>query len=198
MGWAFVFDSVPATPVGRIGKKPVPASDVPGEQARPTQPVPSRPPAFEQQGVSIDDAFDLTPELKVEAHAEFKKYRIGPIYTPPTLQGTLMRPGIMGGANWGGGAFNPEPGTLFVKTSNLPSLATLGEPAEGDADLVRVGPTSAEFHNGIPIFKPPYGHLTAIDLNKGEITWRVPFGDHPSLRAHPALKGVQLPEKLGA
>src|SRR5258708_36829881 len=131
MGWAFVFDSVPATPVGRIGKKPVPASDVPGEQARPTQPVPSRPPAFEQQGVSIEDAFDLTPELKAEAQAEFKKYRIGPIYTPPTLQGTLMRPGIIGGANWGGGAFNPETRTLFIKTSNLttpskPGMATVG------------------------------------------------------------------------
>ena len=91
-----------------IEERPVPSSDVPGEQAWPTQPVPSRPPPITPQGVSLDDAFDLTPELKQEAITEMKKYRMGPLFTPPSQQGTLILPGILGGANWGGGAFDPE------------------------------------------------------------------------------------------
>jgi len=110
MGWAFVFDRVTGKPVWPIEEKPVPPSDVPGEQAWPTQPVPSRPPAFEQQGVSIDDAFDLTPELKAEAQAEFKKYRIGPIYTPPTLQGSLCGPESSAGQTGEAARSTPKPG----------------------------------------------------------------------------------------
>ena len=182
----------------------MPKSDVPGEQSWPTQPFPTKPPAFAPQGVTMEDAFDLTPELKAEAMAELKKYRLGPIYTPPTFQGTLMRPGLIGGANWGGGAFDPETQRLYVKSTNLPALARLGKSngttkaADVDADYVREGATNAEFHNGLPLLKPPYGFLTAIDLNKGEIAWHVPFGDNEALRAHPALKGVTLPRKLGS
>jgi len=205
MGWSFVFDRVTGKPVWPIEERAVPSSDVPGEHAWPTQPFPTKPPAFEQQGVSLDDAFDLTPELKAEAQAEMKKYRIGPIFTPPSFQGTLMRPGIIGGANWGGGAFDPETGMLYVKSTNMPSLARLVKVGESvprstevDAEYVREGATSAVFHNGLPLFKPPYGHLTAIDLNKGEIAWQTPFGDTPRLRAHPALMGVALPERFGA
>ena len=141
-----------------------------------------------------------------------KKFRLGPLYTPPTFQGTLMRPGLIGGANWGGGAFDVETGVLYVKTSNLPHVARLARAsrpqphgltesraaAEVDADYVREGETNAEFMEGLPLNKPPYGHLTAIDLNRGEIAWRIPFGDTPGLRAHAALKGVRLPEPLGA
>lgn len=205
-GWAFVFDRVTGAPVWPIEERPVPKSDVPGEQSWPTQPFPTRPPAFAKQGLTLDDAFDLTPALKAEAVAELKKYRIGPLYTPPTFEGTLMMPGLIGGANWGSGAFDPETGTLYVKTTDLPALARLRKPTAGktpqaddvDADYVREGQTNAEFHDGLPLLKPPYGHLTAIDLNKGEIRWRVPFGDNPQLRAHPALEGVKLPERLGA
>jgi quinoprotein glucose dehydrogenase len=207
MGWAFVFDRVSGEPVWPIEERPVPASDVPGEQAWKTQPVPTRPPSFAEQGMTLDDAFDLTPELKAAAQAEMKKFRLGPLYTPPTFQGTLMRPGLIGGANWGGGAFDVETGVLYVKTSNLPHVARLARPgrpasdpraAEVDADYVREGETNAEFMEGLPLNKPPYGHLTAIDLNRGEIVWRIPFGDTPRLRAHAALKGVRLPESLGA
>jgi quinoprotein glucose dehydrogenase len=205
-GFAFVFDRVTGRPVWPIEERAVPSSDVPGEKAWPTQPFPVKPPPFAEQGVSLNDAFDLTPELKAEAQAEMKKYRIGPLYTPPTFQGTVMRPGLIGGANWGSGAFDPETGMLFVKSNNFPAIARLMKPAGGqgprasdvDADYVREGATNADFHNGLPLLKPPYGHLTAIDLNKGEIAWRVPFGDNAALRAHPALKGVALPEKLGA
>jgi quinoprotein glucose dehydrogenase len=216
-GFAFVFDRVTGRPVWPIEERAVPASDVEGEKAWPTQPFPSRPPAFSPQGVTPEDAFDLTPELKAQAQAEMKKYRIGPVYTPPSTGGTLMNPGIIGGANWGGSAFDAESGRLYVKTSNQPALAriTSGTDANsraGESDAALAGtvggatftPTApAGFTGtgrmgGLPIVKPPYGELVAFDLGRGEIAWRVPFGDTPSVRNHPLLKDVKLPERLGA
>jgi len=201
-GFAFVFDRVTGKPVWPIEERPVPASDVPGEHASPTQPFPTKPPAFEEQGVTLDDAFDATPELKAKAQAALKQYRIGPLYTPPSLNGTIMRPGLVGGANWGGGAFDPETGMLYIRSSNQANLVRVGKtdaiPGELEADFARVGSTAAEFEKGLPLLKGPYAHLTAIDLNRGTISWRVPFGDNPQLRKHPALQGVALPEKLGA
>ena len=201
-GWAFVFDRLTGKPVWPIEERPVPVSDAPGEHASPTQPFPTKPPAFEAQGVTLDDAFDLTPELKAEAQAEMQKYRLGPIFSPPSLQGTWMRPGVIGGANWGGGALDPEIGILYVKSTNQPAIARLkkvDKPVPGEVDAEYVGEQlNTTFHSGLPLLKPPYGHLTAIDLNKGEILWQVPFGDDARLRAHPALKGVKLPDRLGA
>lgn len=206
-GFAFVFDRVTGEPVWPIEERPVGGSDMPGEQAWPTQPFPTKPPAFSEQGVSLEDAFDVTPGLRDAARAELSKYRLGPLYTPPSLEGTVMRPGVIGGANWGGGAFDPQSGMLYVKTSsNNPAILRLVPPDrspanprahEVDADYINRSP-SATFMNGLPLLKPPYGHLTAIDLNRGEIAWRVPIGDTPSLRSHPALKDVALPAKLGA
>jgi len=203
MGFAFVFDRLTGKPVWPIEERPVPESDVPGEHAWPKQPLPTKPPPFEEQGVSLDDAFDLTPQLRVEAQSEMKKYRLGPLYTPPSLQGTLMRPGVIGGANWGGGAVNPETGILYVKSSNAPAIARVrkvGTPTPGsvDAEYVMDNAGNPQFHGGIPLFKPPYGHLTAIDLNEGKIIWRVAFGDDARLRANPALKDVKLPDALGS
>ena len=206
-GFAFVFDRVTGKPVWPIEERAVPPSDVEGEHAWPTQPFPTRPPAISEQGVTLDDAIDLTPALKAAAQRELAKYRLGPLFTPPTLRGTVQRPGLIGGANWGGGAFDPSSGVLFVKTSNQANIARLGKPdtsaanpraSEVDAELVRVGDTNADFMDGLPLLKPPYGHLVAIDLNRGAIKWRVPFGDTPSLRKHPALTGVALPASLGA
>ncbi|HEY7284264.1 MAG TPA: pyrroloquinoline quinone-dependent dehydrogenase [Vicinamibacterales bacterium] len=205
-GYAYVFDRVTGRPVWPIVERPVPPSDVAGERAWPTQPIPARPPAYTEQGVTLDDAFDLTPELKVAAQAELRNYRIGPLFTPPTLRGTLQRPGIIGGANWGGGAFDAKSGLLFLKTTNQANIIRVGPPdrspsnpraAEVDGELVRVGDTNAEFMDGIPLLKPPYGHIVAIDLNRGTIAWRVPFGDTPALRKHPALKDTKLPAQLG-
>ena len=206
-GLVFVFYRTTGRPVWPIEERPVPASDMPGEQSWPTQPFPTKPPAIEEGGVSEADAFDLTPDLHAKALAELRTLRLGPLYTPPSIKGTLQRPGIIGGANWGGAAFDPQTGLLFVKTSNQPHVARLGPPdrspnnpraAEVDADYTRVGDTSAEFSGGIPLVKPPYAHLTALDLNRGTIAWRIAFGDSPQLRQNPALKGVQLPPSLGA
>ncbi|HKE30022.1 MAG TPA: pyrroloquinoline quinone-dependent dehydrogenase [Bryobacteraceae bacterium] len=197
-GFAFVFDRVTGAPVWPIEERKVPASDVPGEQAWPSQPFPTRPPPFSEQGVTVEDAFDLTPELKAEAQAALRKLHTGPLFTPPSLDGTAMRPSIIGGANWGGGALDPETGILYVKSSDSPSIAKV-KPAgpEVGADYVMTDAPAA-FQGGIPLTKPPYAHLTAIDLNKGEIAWRVPFGDDARLRANPALAGVKLPDRLGA
>jgi len=205
-GWAFVFDRVTGRPIWPIEERPVGRSDVPGEASWPTQPFPTKPPAFESQGVTLNDAFDATPELKAKAIEELKKYRLGPIYTPPSLQGTVALPGVWGGANWGGGAFDPATGRLFVKTTRSPAIFKIeqftksAQPDdrldEVDAEWIQRSPSS--FVDGVPILKPPYAHLVALDLNRGEIAWKVPFGDAPELRAVAALKGVPLPDRLGA
>ena len=120
-GWAFVFDRVTGKPVwpieerARAGERRRPA-----KRRGPRSRSPSKPPAFEEQGVTLDDAFDLTPELKAEAQAEMKKYRLGPHLHAAQSQGSLVRPGVIGGANWGGGALDPETGILYVKSSNTP------------------------------------------------------------------------------
>ncbi|HTB13477.1 MAG TPA: pyrroloquinoline quinone-dependent dehydrogenase [Bryobacteraceae bacterium] len=205
-GFAFVFDRVTGKPVWPIEERPVPSSDIPGEHASATQPFPTKPPAFSPQGVTLDDAFDLTPELKAEAQAEMKKYRLGPLFTPPSLQGTLGRPGIIGGANWGGGAFDPEIGMLYIKTTNSPAVFRVKKTdhssanpraAEVDADWSGDFGVQATFHGRLPLTKPPYGHVSALDLNHGTIAWQQPFGDWPELRENSALKGVTLPPQLG-
>jgi len=205
-GFVYVFDRVTGAPVWPIEERPVPQSDVPGERTSPTQPFPTKPPAFAEQGVSLEDAFDLTPEMKAAAQAEMKKYRMGPLFTPPSMEGTIVRPGQWGGANWGGAAFDPETGIMYLKSVELGGIARIikFDPATAgaraafvDAEYVNRG-GSASFMGGVPFFKPPYAHLVAIDLNQGTIAWREPFGDMPALRKHLEDLGVKPPEKLGA
>jgi quinoprotein glucose dehydrogenase len=209
-GFAFVFERETGRPVWPIEERKVPSdSDVPGERPYPTQPFPTKPPAFAEQGMSLDDAFDLTPELKAAAQEEMKKYRIGPLYTPPSLRGTIIRPTTSGGGNWGGAAFDPESSLLFVKSSDANTVLKIGKLDESrsgnpfanvsDAEYVRLSePSTATFMGGLPIHKPPYAHLTAIDLSKGEIRWRVPFGKGSNfIRNHKALAGVNVPARLG-
>ena len=206
-GFAFVFDRVSGQPVWPIEERPVPQSDVEGEHASPTQPFPTKPPPFSPQGITLEDAFDLTPQLQSEAQTELKKYRLGPVFTPPSYQGTIMRPGIIGGANWGGGAFDSDTGFLYVKSSNVPHMASITQPdrssdnpraSEVDADWTGdLRDMDVSFENGLPLTKPPYGQLTAIDLGRGAIAWNETFGDFPEVRGNPALKDVKLPAQLG-
>ena len=206
-GDTFVFDRVTGKPVWPIVERPVPStSDVPGEKPYPTQPFPTRPPAFVDQGVLLSDANNLTPEIKAMAEEQLKKFVIGPMFTPPSLKGTLQRPSQTGGANWGGAAFDPESGYLFVRAANQLGLNRIGK-NDGSDPLVKVdysnsfaqaGPATS-LPGGLPLISPPYVVLTAINLNKGEIAWKAPLGEgSPAIRNHPLLKGVALPDRLGS
>jgi len=206
-GDTFVFDRVTGKPVWPIVERAVPAdSDVPGEKPYATQPFPTKPPAFVEQGVLFEDANNLTPEIKALAQQEMKKFRIGPMFTPPSLEGTLQRPSQGGGASWGGAAFDPETSYLFVRAANAVGLNRVAK-NNGSDPLVAVdysnvfarGGETANLPGGLPFVSPPWAVLTAIDLNKGEIAWKVPLGEgSASIRNLAMLKGIQLPDRLGS
>ena len=199
--FAFVFDRATGRPVWPIEERPVPASDVPGERTARTQPFPTKPPPFDRQGASIDDLIDFTPELRAEATALLKFYRVGPLFTPPSIRsgdpngrrGTIQLPGSVGGADWQSGAFDPETGVLYVQSITTPFTADILKPDPQKSNLDYVSGTRAwtPGPQGLPLFKPPYGRITAIDLNKGEQLWMTPNGDGP--RDHPLLKPLNLP-----
>jgi len=204
-GDTFVFDRVTGVPVWPIVERAVPTdSDVPGEKPYPTQPFPTRPRPFVDQGVSLEDASNLTPEINTLAREHMQRYRIGPIFTPPSLKGTLQRPSQTGGANWGGAAFDPDTGYLIVRANNAVGVNRIGKNngsnplVPGEYSNMFAERSSATLSGGLPIVSPPYSVLVAIDLNRGEIAWKVPLGDNAQVRNHPLLKGVALPDRLGS
>ena len=206
-GDTFVFDRVTGKPVWPIEERPVPVdSDVPGEKPFATQPFPTKPPAFVEQGVLLEDANNLTPEVRRLAEEQLKKFRIGPIFTPPSLKGTLQRPSQNGGANWGGAAFDPQTGTLYVRAANTIGVNRVAK-NNGSDSLVGVaysnvfasGAEAATLADTLPLVSPPWAVLTAIDLNKGEIAWKAPLGEGSrTIRESSLLKGVTLPDRLGS
>jgi len=196
-GFTYVFDRRTGTPVWPIEERPVPQSTVPGERTSATQPFPTKPPAFERQGVSDSDLIDFTPELRQAALEAIKPFDYGPLYTPPSEKGTIALPGWVGGANWAGAAFDPEHGTLYVPSLTSPIVIQLVKPDPSRSNLlyVRGGVQAPPSLDGLPLLKPPYGRVTAIDLNKGDTKWVTAVGDGP--RDHPLLKDLKLPP-LGA
>jgi quinoprotein glucose dehydrogenase len=262
-GWVYVFDRTNGQPVWPIVEKPVEKGTVPGEWYSPTQPFVSKPPAFDRQGVSPDDVIDFTPALHEEGLKLLSRYKVGPIFTPPVVSkvegplGTLILPSVTGGANWQGGALDPETNKLYIYSVTAPSALGLVQPdpnrsdfgyvlgvaranappvqtqtesagpardgaaptgAAGAAPVGQRGATPAAAGRGqgpagpagaaggrgggggalsvegLPLIKPPYGRITAIDLNKGDISWQIAHGDTPdNIKNHPALKGIDIP-----
>lgn len=244
----YVFDRVTGQPVWPIEERPVPKGDVPGEWYSPTQPFPTKPPAYARQAVTTDDLIDFTPELRAQALKNLESFKLGPMFNPPVVSkvgGPLaaMTIGTLnGGTNWPGAGYDPETHTVFAPASNA-SVSPIGliEPPEGFSDIkyvsgragqpfrVSEGPgygSAADYPQeprrrpaapaptapaaatpappaggggvlvqGLSIVKPPYGLLSAINLDKGEIVWQVPHGDTPdAVRNHPALKGLNIPK----
>ena len=235
----YVFNRETGEPVWPIQERAVAKGDVPGEWYSPTQPFPTKPPAYDRQGVSSDDLIDFTPELHAEAMQLVTKYTIGPIFTPPTVSriegplGTLILPSATGGTNWAGGSFDPETHVayLYSQTSIGPlglvkpsdpkidfawvqgsaatgMRTTLGSGGGAGADALVADRANARAPaaaapaegggglsvRGLPLVKPPYGRITAIDLDKGEIKWQIAHGETPdNIKANAALKGMTIP-----
>lgn len=202
-GFVYVFDRVTGEPIWPIEEKPVPASEIPGEAAWPTQPFPTKPAPFERQGMPDSSLIDFTPELFAEAKEFASHYVRGSLYTPPSIRtegpngnrGTLSAPSSWGGANWNTGAFDPETGYYFAVSNTWVNENAL-IPADPTSERFtlpyeRVGKSPIWGPSGLPLTKPPYGRITAIDMNTGDHAWMVPNGDGP--RNHPELEGLDLP-----
>jgi quinoprotein glucose dehydrogenase len=185
----------------------VPQTDVPREWTAKTQPFPDKPPPFDLHGITENDLIDFTPELRAEAIKALEGFRLGPIFTPPSLitatnKGTIIVPGLGGGANWPGGAADPETGFVYVGSTTSPSAIGLNpndrsaRPADAaccDTDYTMGG--SLPSVRGLRILKPPYGRITAYDMNRGEIAWQIPNGDTPpAVKNNPALQGLAIPK----
>jgi quinoprotein glucose dehydrogenase len=238
--FVFVLDRQTGKPIWPIREVKVPAGDVPGEWYAPTQPVPSKPPPFDRQGFSADDVIDWTPEIKARALEIISHYKMGPLFTPPSLVkpdgnwGTLQTPENQGGANWPGGSADPETGVFYVYSKSQPQV--FGNMQGADGRIVGAGgagrgtndnmggafggsayPTPRSGTggpnpegvkdglndpiergvltiNGMSILKPPYGRITALDLNQGAKLWQVAHGETPDyIKNNPLLKGVDIP-----
>ena len=196
-GFTYVFDRRTGQPVWPIEERPVPMSTIPGERTSPTQPFPTKPPPFDVQGATVETLIDFSPELKRRAKEKLDAMEHGPLFTPFVLgKGNALVPGITGGANWGGAAFDHETGTLYVPSRLAPNVVTMMaiDPKVGNMRYQRTEFTvnaGMDTMDGLLIYKPPYSRVTAIDLNRGEHRWMSPVGDGP--RDHPLLKGLNVP-----
>lgn len=189
-GFVFVLDRRTGEPIWPIEDRPVPASDI--ERVADTQPFPSRPPPFEMQGIDEDGLVDFTPEIRAMALEAVRPHRLGPLFTPPSPEGTIQVPGWGGGANWGGAAFDPETGYLYLSSRRqyiVVGMRPVPDPEARGYDyehkFFRVG------LGGLPVVKPPYGTLTAYDMARGEIAWQTPHGNGPRERG--VFQGLGLP-----
>jgi quinoprotein glucose dehydrogenase len=230
----YVFDRVTGQPVWPMEERPVPKGDVATEWYSPTQPFPSKPPPYDNQGVLPESLINFTPELHEEALKLVSKYKIGPIFTPPVVSkldgplATLVSPGAQGGSNWPGGSYDPDTHTVYVfSQSAIAVLGLIPPPSKEVSDMDYINgiagtaprprramgsaplppePTSTGRGGrggggfggltvqGLPLLKPPYGRITAINLDKGDITWQIAHGEtSDNIKNHPALKGLNIP-----
>ena len=178
-GFTYVFDRVSGEPVWPIEERPVPQSTVPGEVLSATQPFPSKPAPFALQGISDETLIDFTPQLRQEALQNIERFDYGPVFTPPSLRGTINLPGWGGGGWWTGASFDPDTGLFYVPSATIPIVVQLVEadPETSNLLYVRGGANNVGGPQGLPLTKPPYGRITAIDLNTGEHEWMVPHGE---------------------
>lgn len=178
-GFSYVFDRVTGEPVWPIEERAVPASTMPGEKLSPTQPFPTKPAPFEPQGITDETLIDFTAQLRNEALQNIEKFDYGPLFTPPSLRGTINFPGWAGGGEWHGASFDPDTGLYYIPSASSPIVVQLVEadPEESNLKYVRGGATSISGPQGLPLTKPPYGRITAINLNTGEHEWMVPHGE---------------------
>ena len=192
-GSVFVFDRATGAPLWPIEERPVPQSAVPGEKTAAMQPFPTRPAPVEIQGVREDDLIDLTPELRQEALEIIARYDHGPLYTPPSERGTILMPGVGGGPSWSGAAWDPETGLYYVTTVRTPFAITLRQP-KGESRERYVGSFRyLSGPRGLPLFKPPWGSLVAIDMSSGEHRWRAPVGSGQ----HRAIRQLAIEGRFG-
>ena len=199
-GFVYVFDRTNGEPVWPIVETPVPQSIVEGEATSATQPIPSKPPAFDRQGITLDDLIDFTPALRNQALELVDNFTLGPLYTPPSPwieggnQGTLTLPNTWGAGNWNTGAFDPETGMYFAvsytKTDNLGIAPTTSDSATMTHTIAQGSPNAPAIQ-GLPLVKPPYGRVTALNMNTGELEWSIANGD--GARDHPLLRDLDLP-----
>jgi quinoprotein glucose dehydrogenase len=183
-GFCFVLDRLTGEPLFPVEERPVPKSDVPGEASWPTQPFPLKPPPLCRQAFGPEDVTDLSPAARAQVLERLKSMRYGPIFTPTGFQPTVRLPGFHGGASWAGASFDPTTGTLYVNTNDIPREHALERTPPGTPYPYRnTGYARFVDPDGYPAIKPPWGHLTAIDLNRGEFAWREVLGEYPELRA---------------
>ena len=190
--FCYVLDRTTGEPVWPINEREVPQSKTPGEQSWPTQPFPSKPAPYDRQGLQEDDLIDFTPELRKRALEILEKYDHGPLFSPPSEKGTLVLPGGLGGSDWSGAALLPKKNVLYVPSrtdADIVWLEKVSSPRAFSAYASFKG--SAEYVNGLPLTKPPYGRITAIDLDTGEHVWMSPVGQGPV--NHRALRDLDLP-----
>ena len=231
--YLYVLNRETGEPIWPIPEMPVAKGDVPGEWYSPTQPMPTKPPAFDRQGVLEKDLNDFTPEIKARALAIAKHYKMGPLFTPQVIAkdegpwGTLLLPNQQGGANWPGGSYDPETHTVYVYSKTVLDASGLGPNPDKNSDFATIqtfygqtrgtsqlpgnsgrgggrGGTNDAIDapitrgmisiEGLPLHKPPYGRITALDLSDGTMQWQVAHGETPDvIRNHRLLKGVTIP-----
>ena len=200
--FVYTFDRETGEPIWPIVEQPVPAGDVPNEWYSPTQPFPTRPAPFDRQGFTEADLIDFTPELRALALEAIEGFRLSPsLYSPPSLadapdgtRGTLSLPSSTGGSNWEGSAIDPETGILYVPSRTQLQALALAKNPESDIDLSQGFGVRIPRIQGLEVVKPPYGRVTAIDMNTGDHLWMIANADTPeSIANHPLLEGVDLP-----